>query len=77
MSHQGDNQIRRKHSTNPRVIKKRKPQSYVSPVRGLVVELAAVRHAAGHAEALAQGPGGHVDEAEPGETGSSIILDRK
>ena len=45
----------------------------MSPVRGLVVELAAVRHAAGHAEALAQGPGGHVDEAEPGETGSSII----
>ena len=54
-------------------ITKRKPYSYVSPVRGLVVELAAVRHAAGHAEALAQGPGGHVDEAEPGETGSSII----
>ena len=54
-------------------ITKRKPRCYVSPVRGLVVELAAVRHAAGHAEALAQGPGGHVDEAEPGETGSSII----
>ena len=29
------------------------------------MELAAVRHAAGHAQALAQGPGGHVDEAEP------------
>ena len=31
----------------------------------LVVELAAVRHAAGHAQTLAQGPGGYVDEAEP------------
>ena len=30
------------------------------------MELAAVRHPGGHAEALAEGPGGHVDEAEPG-----------
>ena len=30
------------------------------------MELAAVRHPGGHAEALAERPGGHVDEAEPG-----------
>merc|ERR1719208_702711 len=36
----------------------------VGPVARLVVELAAVRHPGGHAEALAEGPGGHVDEAE-------------
>ena len=30
------------------------------------MELAAVRHPGGHAEALPERPGGHVDEAEPG-----------
>ena len=43
----------------------------VGPVRSLVEDLAAVGHATGDAEALAEGTGGYVDEVK---TGGGVTL---
>merc|ERR1719510_2875196 len=40
------------------------PQQTEGPVAGLVVDLPTVSHPCGNTEALAQRPGGHVNEAE-------------